>query len=857
MALKKTKSERSPVLSRKIVQSTQKQIPVKDITSGCVITADNRLVKIVEVTPKAFTNMKPSQRNATRRAFQNFISAIPYSLQIKSVSVPADLSSQIKKVDESLAAETNEECRQLAREYKNSLTKAQQNNIERKFYIAYSDQDAFIRKNKVEETERAIYRLNNNITSLLCSKLNECGNQTRLLNNYETAEVFYRLLNRNSCYKVPFEERYNQVYNKYLEESQDRDVYIPPTDLVAPKKISFNDRKFIVCDDKYYTFLYVNGNGFPHEAVSGWLDMFVNSYEGVDVDIFLKKKHKDKTKGQLRQTIGHVSADYEATVSDISDSYYNITSKYESAKFILNCIMNGQDVFDVSVMITVCGNTLEDVSHKAESLVSDAKVYDIILNDLRNQEEQAFISALPLNNLHKRIEAKAKRNMPEVTASSLYPFNTYQLIYDNGLYVANSKLSGSPVVPDFWSSQYAQNPHVFIVGGSGAGKTSAIELISVHARAVGIPVYIIAPEKQDDYRRLAKSLDGQFAEIGLGSNDRINIMDIKVNHDTTNSLLEQRIGVVTEFIHILHKTMSLKERAILNSALIKTYAAFGITSDNNSLYQDKEKGIYRRMPILEDLARILKQMGPDAKELAYVVNYLTTGSCRFFNGQTNVKADNKFFVIGLENNTDETVDLAAYLAEDFIQARIRSDRVTKSIFAIDEGWAMLKTESNSKKMLEDSKILRGYMCSLIFGTQQMADVINSKDGIAIMNNSATRIIMKHEDEDVKYISEYIDLTDNEKKQIREFSVGEALFLSRGNRLPIAFSPTEFEAMLTWNDPKTLKKYELYMQQKKEREKLEKENRKVKSVFSTKQVKTILNSDDYRKKVQERIKSYEN
>ena len=154
--------------------------------------------------------------------------------------------------------------------------------------------------------------------------------------------------------------------------------------------------------------------------------------------------------------------------------------------------------------------------------------------------------------------------------------------------------------------------------------------------------------------------------------------------------------------------------------------------------------------------------------------------------------------------------------------KIREDRTTKTIYIIDEGWAMLNNEFTAKKMFEDARILRGYSCMFIFATQQMGDVLKSDKGEAIMKAAETRIIMKHKDEDIRYIEENIEISDTEKKMIRTFDIGQALMLANQIRLQIYFNPTDFEKLLTWNDPATLNRYGEYIKEKRRLDELAKQ-----------------------------------
>ena len=835
---KKKKEKNSSKLIRRTVQSTQKQIPVKDFINGTILTEDNRLLKMIEVSAIPFDNLKVSQKNMIRSSFENLIKKAPNEFQIKCISMPADLTKQIEIIDKSIEKEKNEECLHLIQEYKNSLKKTQDYNVERKFYLIFSGNN--VKKLKQNELNNILYKLDNTAKKM-CNELNNMGNKSKVLNNNEIANVFYTLLNRNEWRSEPFEEHYEKVYQRYIAQNPDvKDIYIAPNEYISPKKINFNDSKYIVCNERYYTYLYMNGNKYPTSAVCGWLNMYIDTYEGIDLDIFVRKKEKNATKEDLRKTLGHSELDLNTSGNNVSDTFFNSVNKYTSARLLLEFLMNGKDIYDVSLLFTISGNSLEEVNQKAEYLIDTTKDIDASLESLKYETEKAFISSLPLNYLDPSIENKAKRNIPQPSLATFYPFTTYQLIHDNGIYFADA-LGNTPAIPDFWDTKFVSNPLVFFCGQAGAGKTSALELIACHARALRIPVFIVAPEKQDDYKRLCMAIGGQFIEIGTGSPYRINIMQVMENDKNVdeekkrifgalsgqgNSHLVARIGVVIEFIHTSFTEMTSVEKTILNDALIETYKRFGITEDNESLWADEEHTHYKKMPILSDLVETLSKMGQDANRLMMAVKYLTTGAGAHFNGQTNIDVNNNFFVIGTENNTKETKSLSAFLAEDFCQMKIREDRTTKTVYIIDEGWAMLNNPFTAEKMKEDAKILRGYRCLFIFATQQMRDVLTTEEGQIILNNCDTRIIMKHKDEEIDYVSNHIDITNGEKKMIREFSVGQALMLANQTRLPIYFNPTDYEKLLTWNDPKTLERYAQYMADKKAKEEFEARRREL-------------------------------
>ena len=808
----------------KIVQSTQKQIPVKDITNGVVVTDDNYLVKVLEVDAIPFMNMKRSEQNIKRGLFQAFLKNAPDNFQIKCISQSSNLSDQIEKIKESIKGETNQDRITLCNESILSLEKAQKETVERRYFIAFSNKEK-IKQSKVDVIEKEINKINS-MAFKIQSALLPIGNKTKILNNNELASLFYMLLNRNTYIDNSFNKHYESVYDKYLQDSKGNEFYIPPTEYLAPQKIVFNDKKFVVCDDRYYSFLYISGNGYPNELYCGWLDTFINSFEGVDVDIFVKKKDRNKVKDQLEKAIGHSENDIVSAKGAIGDGMYKASSKYASAVYLYSGIQSGLNIYDVSIVITVSGKTLEETSEKMEKLIDEANSKDIALVDLIYQEEIAFKSVLPIAKLDRSIESKAKRNMLEDTVSSLYAFLGFQLIHKNGLILANNLNNNSPVIPDFWDKGVVANPHVFACGSSGKGKTSTSALITLHANVLDVPCYILVAEKQEDWKKICLALNGQYIEISSGSPHRLNIMDILENDINIQdkkaemygrssaeiSYLNLRIAIVIEFICAYFKEATSRHKSILNDALIETYKRKGITSNNNSLWADETHTHYKEMPILSDLADVLKEKGEE--ELYSILRYLTSGVGAHFNGKTNVNIHNNYIVFGLENNTEEMLPLATYLAEDFCQNKIREDREKHAVFCIDEGWGMLKTEATAKKMEADAKLLRGFGCMMIFATQQMQDVFSSKEGQSIIHNCETNIIMGLTASDANYVAEMIDLTKQEVSTIRNFNIGDALLLMGSNRLPIHFKPTEYEQLIVFNDDDTNKRYREYMRHKK-------------------------------------------
>jgi len=813
----------SKKVKQKLVQSTQQNVPIRDFVDGVVITKSMQYVKVLEVLPVPFFLKKISDQNKIGDSFHSLLKAAPDDIHLKSISVSADLSHQIEDVEENIKTEENQSCKTMGEEYKNTLCNGQKYGVTRRFFISfpYSKSTKGLGSASLED---ALYELNND-SKRLKSLLNSCGNEIvepDLDNpNFEIAKLFYLLYNRGSYLDVPFEAFYEKKYKEYFSHYKASDFYMPPADYIAPEKISFKSSKYLVVNDTYYSFLYIPSYGYNPDVITGWLDNFINSFIGVDVDVFLKKYPKEHVINSIKRNIGHSEVSLSET-NDITDSFENSAASLSAGRYLKRGLSSGEDFYYMASIITVTGRTPEEVDYKKDELKKLARQLDIVLKENKIECEQSFNAVLPCSMFDESFMEKMKRNTLTDGATSLYPFTTFQMIDSEGLYIADD-INGSPCIVDLFNRKRFNNPHIFICGETGAGKTITLLLMALRARVKKIPVFIIAPEKQDEFRRVCDAIGGQFVSIGAGSSQRINIMEIfkkdeskeemkrLIDGESTykgSSYLGEKIATLLEFFQLHITDISIEEKQLLNESIINVYKEFGITTNNESLWEDGNHLAYKKMPIIEDLVKELEKKA-DTKRLSRIIKLLTTGSGEHFNGATNVNVDNSFFVIGLEHNTKDMLGLSIYMAMDYCWSKIKEDRTSNKFLFIDEWWKLAFNPIAADKSLEISKIARAYGCSMVLATQQMSDILaveNGKYGNAVLNNCATKILMSMKEKDVYSVKEMIDLTDSEVNRILKFKAGQGLLIAGDNRMSLTFNPSETEKLLTFTDNETLKRY---------------------------------------------------
>lgn len=250
--------------------------------------------------------------------------------------------------------------------------------------------------------------------------------------------------------------------------------------------------------------------------------------------------------------------------------------------------------------------------------------------------------------------------------------------------------------------------------------------------------------------------------------------------------------------------MSNEEEQMLDEALIRTYADFGITHDNDSLYADKKADPPRmkKMPILGDLHRNLLD-DPMTERIAVIVSRFVTGSAQSFNRQTNVDLSNKYIVLDLSELKGKLLPVGMMIALDYVWDNVKADRTKKKAIMIDEIWQLVGASSNKQAAefcLTIFKTIRGFGGAAISATQDLSDFFSLEDGKygrAIVNNSKNKIILNLEPDEARYVQDVLKLTKTEVRAITRFERGEALVYSGNNKVPVVIKASaEEQSMIT-------------------------------------------------------------
>ena len=251
--------------------------------------------------------------------------------------------------------------------------------------------------------------------------------------------------------------------------------------------------------------------------------------------------------------------------------------------------------------------------------------------------------------------------------------------------------------------------------------------------------------------------------------------------------------------------MNEEEKAILEDKLIELYKIKNITFDDKSLFKEEKnkvtiKPIFKDtydMPILQDLYELLKK---DKKTEIFAIKLIPfiKGSLNFFNNYTNVKLDNKLIVADIYELGEENLKYGMYLFTDLFWDKIKRNRKIKKAIYLDEIWRLIGVTSNKEVasfIYKIFKTIRKYGGSSVAITQDISDLFSLDEGTygkSILNNSSIKTFFSLEEENIKVLEKYTNLSEKEKVEIKSLKRGECLMFVGEEHILTKIEAAEFE-----------------------------------------------------------------
>ena len=561
--------------------------------------------------------------------------------------------------------------------------------------------------------------------------------------------------------------------------------------------------KYIEIDNTYYSGLILIN--YFREQTDLILKTIIDTNINLNISIFYEKQDTYKTIRDLTYHIGNVGVDLTEKNQNRQD--IDIAAfTYNDAKYIRKEMqVNNEELYYLYIYITTFSNDVKDLEYLLNKIEGVLQGKGIQTRRAYFREEQAFLTTLPIMENSLDLKEAAKRNVLTSGLVATYPFISSAIFDEEGIFIGTNIYNNSLVFIDRYNSNKYKNANICIFGTSGAGKSFYTKLLILRNRLLGIEQYIIDPDRE--YGPLCEALEGTSLKIGPSSNTYINVFDIREEsiEEDGQGYLANKIGKLIGFFNLIFGNLNEEEKAILEESVIELYKQKQITFDDKSLYKEDEnkisiKPIFKNtydMPILQDFYELL---GKNEKTKKFQIKLIpfVKGSLKFFNNYTNVELSNKLIVADVYELGEDNLKYGMWLCTDLFWDRIKKDRKVKKAIYLDEIWRLIGVTSNKEVasfIYKIFKTIRKYGGSSVAITQDVSDLFSLEEGTygkSILNNSEIKTFFSLEEENIKVLEKYTNLSEKEKIEIKSLKRGECLMFIGNEHILTKIEAADFE-----------------------------------------------------------------
>ena len=563
-------------------------------------------------------------------------------------------------------------------------------------------------------------------------------------------------------------------------------------DLIAPSSLEIHSSHFRI-GTKYGRTMYIYG--YPRKLYTGWLSGLINIDQVIDISMFVYPVETAVVLNNLRKKVTQLEADMSLNAEKGRTRDPAKEAALADAEELRDELQVGTErFFRYGLYVTVYADSLDELSfvqHEIETLFGQMLVYS---KTASSQQEQGLNSTIPQMSDQLQI----RRNMNTGAISTSFPFTSADLTQENGILYGINMHNNGLVIFDRYS---LENANMVVFAKSGAGKSFTVKLEALRSMMMGADVLIIDPE--NEYQKLSDAVGGSYIRLSLSSDTRINPFDLPRVIDSDEADDALRANLVT--LHGLLRLMlggasansagiglSPSEEADLDQSLIDTYARVGITSDPLTHTSVP--------PTMSDLYDTLLHMGGTGPQLAQRLRKYTTGTfAGIFSQQSNIDINNNMVVFNIRDLEDELRPVAMYIVLSHIWNIVRTQQ-KKRMLIVDEAWQLMKYDDSANFMFSLAKRARKYFLGLTTITQDVEDFMGSKMGRAIVANSSMQLLLKQSASAVDVLGDVFKLTEEERKRLANFPVGQGLFFAGQNHVHIQIIASQTETDLITTNP---------------------------------------------------------
>lgn len=314
-------------------------------------------------------------------------------------------------------------------------------------------------------------------------------------------------------------------------------------DIIAPSSFHFANGRTFGMGEKTgaVSFLQILAPDMSDQILRDFLNMeneqiiniHIQSIDQTEAIKYLKRKISDLDKMKIDEQKKAMRSGYDIDILPTDLATFGM-----DAKNLLQELQNHNErMFMVTFLFTNIADTRQKLENQIFALSGLAQQYNCSVVRLDYQQEDGFMSSLPIGINKIEIE----RGLTTSSTAIFLPFVTNELFQTGeALYYGVNALSDNMILCD---RKKLKNPNGIILGTPGSGKSFAAKREISNAFFVTDDDIIVC-DPESEYHPLVERLHGQVIQISPVSNQYVNPMDIRLHFEEE----ENPLALKSDFI---------------------------------------------------------------------------------------------------------------------------------------------------------------------------------------------------------------------------------------------------------------------------------------------------------------------
>ena len=603
-------------------------------------------------------------------------------------------------------------------------------------------------------------------------------------------------------------------------------------ELIAPSGIDASnpDRLEIISSLKRYSRSFFVST-LPRMCTFPELFRDLYLFGDTNTSIYINPVPESRSQNELNRVINELETErIVAQDKGNINRESNLTQKRFEAESLRDEIAAGYNkLFEASIITTLFTYSLEDMERLTKLLAAEMSKSLVGIRSAWAMQEKAFKSNLPLmDNKIGKEHTFDRRSM-----ATTFPFTTSEIGHSTGVPLGFNKQTGTPILFDNFHPSLT-NYNMVIFAKSGAGKSVTMKtLISRSSVLMGIES--LALDAEGEYSIVAESLGGINVVLSPNSKTIINLFDIEtetIKDEITGRErvvvnVENKVEDVTQALLTMARgsTRSTEvnelTKQIIAESVAEEYAAIGINSNPNSLYEqnarlDEQSKLYRQKKKMPTIGSWYKRIERKAQEntnqdYSFHYSYLLKvmkqyireydGQMAYFDGQSTFELLEGSPFINLDiSQLEERFArplaqqiLLSWIWEKFVKKNSEDrKKASQKRVIVDEAWMLLPYPEAVDFLNTMARRARKRNVSLAVVSQRFQDFYEKPEAQAVLTSSDTKLFLAQDKSEIQYLKEVFKLSEGEAGFLVTCFKGEGLLKVGSESAILQITPTQKE-----------------------------------------------------------------